>query len=62
MAGPDGDAISRFSQRIVAWVIGEKIGEWKIFTPRPKMHSRGFTPGPQAFKILKKERKLNVQF
>ena len=59
MAGPDGDAISRFSQRIVAWVIGEKIGEWKIFTPRPKMHSRGFTPGPQAFKILKKERKLN---
>ena len=59
MAGPDGDAISRFSQRIVAWVIGEKIGEWKIFTPRPKMHSRGFTSGPKAFKIIKKERKLN---
>ena len=59
MVGPDGDAIGRFSQRIVAWVTGEKIGEWKIFTPRPKMHSRGFTPGPKAFKMLKKERKMN---
>ena len=59
MSGPDGDAIARLSQRIVAWVTGEKLGEWKIFTPSPKMNSRGFIPGPPAFKILKKERRLN---
>ena len=59
MSGPNGNALSRLSQRVVAWVTGEKLGEWKIFTPRPKMNSKGFTPGPRAFRILKEERKLN---
>ena len=59
MAGPNGNALSRLSQRVVAWVTGEKLGEWKIFTPRPKMNSKGFTSGPRAFRILKEERKLN---
>lgn len=59
MAGPDGNALNRLSQRIVAWVFGEKLGEWKIFTPRPKIHSRGYIPGPQVFRIQKEERNLN---
>ena len=59
MPGPDGDALLRLSQRVVAWVMGEKLGEWRIFTPRPRMEARGFTPGPRAFKIRKEERKLN---
>jgi len=59
MAGPDGDALSRMSQRVVAWVIGTTQGEWRRFTPRPKIKSRGLYPGPRAFKISKSERKIN---
>jgi len=59
MAGPDGDALSRMSQRVVAWVVGTTQGEWRRFTPRPKIKSRGLYPGPRAFKISKSERKIN---
>ena len=59
MAGPDGNAITRTTRRIVAWVMKANTGEWKEFTPLPKMRARGFTPGPRAFRIMKEERKLN---
>ncbi len=41
------------------WVSLGGLGEWRRFTPRPKNESRSLTPGPQAFKILKAEGKLN---
>ena len=59
MAGPNGNALSRLSQRVVAWVMKANTGEWKRFTPLPKIHARGFMPGPQAFRITKEERKLS---
>ncbi len=59
MAGPDGNKIMRMAHRIVAWVMKAKTGEWKRFTPQPKIRARGFMPGPRVFRIMKEERKLN---
>ena len=59
MAGPDGNAITRTTRRIVAWVMKANAGEWKRFTPLPKIRARGYVPGPRAFRIMKEERKLN---
>ena len=38
-----------------AWITGEREGEWKVFTPRPKLQDKGFQPGPQAYVIKKEE-------
>ena len=59
MSGPDGNAITRATHRIVAWIMKANTGEWKRFTPLPKIHAKGFMPGPQAFRITKEERKFN---
>ena len=59
MSGPDGNAITRATHRIAAWIMKANTGEWKRFTPLPKIHARGFRPGPQAFRITKEERKLS---
>ena len=59
MSGPDGDALLRLSRRIVAWIVGVETGEWREFKPRPRMESRGLVPGPRAFRVIKKERKVN---
>ena len=56
-AGPDGNITSRLSRRFEAWILGENEGEWKVFTPRPKMQAKGFKPGPKAYVITKEETK-----
>ena len=59
MSGPDGDTLLRLSRHIITWVVGVKAGEWREFTPRPRMEPRGFVPGPRAFRVIKTERKIN---
>ena len=59
MSGPDGDALLRLSRRIVACIVGVETGEWRELKPRPRMESRGLVPGPRAFRVIQKERKVN---
>ena len=54
-SGPDGNLLSRVSRRVVAWITGESEGEWRVFTPLPKIHAEGFRPAPRAFRILREE-------
>ena len=58
-AGPDGGTFGRLVRGVAAWIVGEKEGEWMRFVPRPKIHSKGWTIGPRAFKIQKEERRVN---
>ena len=58
-AGPDGGTFGRLVRGVVAWIVGEKEGEWMRFVPHPKIQSKGWTIGPRVFKIQKRERRAN---
>lgn len=58
LSGPNGNVLSRVSRQVVAWVVGENAGEWRVFTPQPKIQAKDFVPGPKAFKIITEERPL----
>ncbi len=49
---------NEIERRVEAWITGEKPGEWKVFTPHPKIQSKGFTIGPKTYQIDKKEVRL----